>query len=161
MMPVVPPGLRVPRDDMGRRGRERILTDGFYPQPSSVHFSRSVLSDSATPWTAAHQVSLSITISPSLLKLTSIGSLMPSNHLISQFREGFLGQAIKFLETREDRRGGLIRISLERGRWTSAVILYQGGHWLKNGHWEKSLESDWCLETLRRAGHGQRPPAWH
>ena len=35
-----------------------------------------------TPQTAAHQVSLSFTISQSLLKLTSIDSLMPSNHLI-------------------------------------------------------------------------------
>ena len=33
-----------------------------------------------TPWTAAHQVSLSITNSWSLLKLMSIESLMPSNH---------------------------------------------------------------------------------
>ena len=36
----------------------------------------------ATPWTAAHQASLSITNSPSLLKLMSIKSVMPSNHLI-------------------------------------------------------------------------------
>ena len=36
----------------------------------------------ATPWTAAHQVSLSITNSQSLLKLMSIELLMPSNHLI-------------------------------------------------------------------------------
>ena len=35
-----------------------------------------------TPWTAARQASLSITNSWSLLKLTSIESLMPSNHLI-------------------------------------------------------------------------------
>ena len=35
-----------------------------------------------TPWTAAHQNSLSITNSRSLLKLMSIESLMPSNHLI-------------------------------------------------------------------------------
>ena len=34
------------------------------------------------PWTAAHQVSLSFTVSLSLLKLLSIESLMPSNHLI-------------------------------------------------------------------------------
>ena len=47
-----------------------------------VHFSRSVVSDSVTPWTAACQVSLSITNSQSLLKLMSIGSVMPSNHLI-------------------------------------------------------------------------------
>ena len=36
----------------------------------------------AAPWTAAHQVSLSITNSWSLLQLTSIESVMPSNHLI-------------------------------------------------------------------------------
>ena len=36
----------------------------------------------ATPWTAALQASLSITNSPSLLKLMSIASVMPSNHLI-------------------------------------------------------------------------------
>ena len=36
----------------------------------------------ATPWTGAHQASLSITNSQSLLKLISIESVMPSNHLI-------------------------------------------------------------------------------
>ena len=36
----------------------------------------------ATPWAAAHQVSLSITNSQSLLKLMSIEFVMPSNHLI-------------------------------------------------------------------------------
>ena len=35
-----------------------------------------------TPWTIAHQASLSITNSQSLLKLMSIESVMPSNHLI-------------------------------------------------------------------------------
>ena len=35
----------------------------------------------ATPWTSAHQASLSITNSRSLLKLMSIESMMPSNHL--------------------------------------------------------------------------------
>ena len=49
---------------------------------SSVQFSRSVISDSATPWTAACQASLSITNARSLLKLMPIESVMPSNHLI-------------------------------------------------------------------------------
>ena len=40
------------------------------------------MSDSVTPWTAAHQASLSITDSWSLLKLMSIKLVMPSNHLI-------------------------------------------------------------------------------
>ena len=35
-----------------------------------------------TPWTAAHQASLSFTISRSLLKLMSIELVMPFNHLI-------------------------------------------------------------------------------
>ena len=35
-----------------------------------------------TPWTEAQQASLSFTISRSLLKLMSIESVMPSNHLI-------------------------------------------------------------------------------
>ena len=45
-----------------------------------VQFSRVQLF--VTPWTAAHQASLSITISQNLLKLMSIESVMPSNHLI-------------------------------------------------------------------------------
>ena len=36
----------------------------------------------ATPWTTAHQASLSITNSRSLLKLMSTETVMPSNHLI-------------------------------------------------------------------------------
>ena len=48
----------------------------------SAQFSRSVMSNSATPWTVARQASLSIANSWSLLKLMSIESVMPSNHLI-------------------------------------------------------------------------------
>ena len=48
----------------------------------SIQFSRSVVSNSVTPWTAARQTSLSITNSQSLPKLMSIESMMPSNHLI-------------------------------------------------------------------------------
>ena len=49
---------------------------------SSVQFSRSVVSDSETPWATACQASLSITNSQSSLKLTSIELVMPSSHLI-------------------------------------------------------------------------------
>ena len=48
----------------------------------SVQFSHSVMSHSATLWTAARQAFLSITNSHSLLKLMFIASVMPSNHLI-------------------------------------------------------------------------------
>ena len=45
-------------------------------------FRGTVMSNSVTPWTVAHQASLSFTIPWSLLKLMSIESVMPSNHLI-------------------------------------------------------------------------------
>ena len=38
--------------------------------------------DSATPWTAARQASLSFTVYLGLFKLMSIESVMPSNHLV-------------------------------------------------------------------------------
>ena len=59
---------------------------------NKIHFFKSVNFSSiqllslvplfVTPWTAAHQASLSITNSWSLLKPMSIESVMPSNHLI-------------------------------------------------------------------------------
>ena len=48
----------------------------------SIQFSRTHVQLFATPWTAAHQTSLSFTNSRSLCKLMSIKSLMPFNHLI-------------------------------------------------------------------------------
>ena len=49
---------------------------------NSVQFSDSVVSDSVTPWTSAHQASPSITNSQSPPKPMSIESMMPSIHLI-------------------------------------------------------------------------------
>ena len=49
---------------------------------NSVHQSLSRIRLFATPWTAAHQASLSITNSRSSPKLMSIESVMPSRHLI-------------------------------------------------------------------------------
>ena len=68
---------------------------------SLVQFSCSVVSDSVTPWTAARQASLSITNSWSLLKLMSIESVMPSNHLISvvPFHSPFLLSAIRVVSS--------------------------------------------------------------
>ena len=63
-------------------GQEELGDHRWIFKFSSVQFSCSVMSNSATPWTAAHQASLSITNSQSLLKLMSIESVMPSNHLI-------------------------------------------------------------------------------
>ena len=51
-------------------------------RPHNVIQSPSYVQLVVNPWTAAHQASLSITISRSLLKLMSIELVMPSNHLI-------------------------------------------------------------------------------
>ena len=45
-------------------------------------FSHPVVSDSVSPWTAAHQASLSLTISQSFPKFMLIASVMLSSHLI-------------------------------------------------------------------------------
>ena len=60
------------------------MFNDFQSKFSSVQFSHSVVSDSLhfVPWIAARQASLSITISWSSLRLTSIESVMPSSHLI-------------------------------------------------------------------------------
>ena len=66
-----------PKDIRNRRVEKHSLSS----QPS-VQFSHSVMSNSATPWIAARQASLSITNSRSTPKLMSIESVMPSSHLV-------------------------------------------------------------------------------
>ena len=56
--------------------------DAQYPMSFSSVQSLSCVWLFMIPWTAAHQVCLSITNSWSLLKLMSIESVMPSNHFI-------------------------------------------------------------------------------
>ena len=58
------------------------LSGCFWQYLLLLLFSCSVVSDSATPWTAAGQASLSFIIDWSLLTLMSAESVMPSNHLI-------------------------------------------------------------------------------
>ena len=58
------------------------LTIFFYILPFSSVQLLSCVRLFVTPWSAAHQASLSITDSRSLLKLMSIESVMPSSHLI-------------------------------------------------------------------------------
>ena len=59
----------------------KITTDSDFSY-ETLQSSCSVTSNSATPWTAARQTSLSFTISRSLLKLMSIELMIPSNHLV-------------------------------------------------------------------------------
>ena len=71
-----------PTSHVSCTGRGFFTTSATCEVISSVEFSRSVVSNSATPWTSACQASLSITNSQSLAKLMSIELVMPSNPLI-------------------------------------------------------------------------------
>ena len=62
-------------------GTKRNSYKNFFNQFNSMQ-SLSSVQLFVTPWTAACQASLSITNSRSLLKLMSMKSVMPSNHLI-------------------------------------------------------------------------------
>ena len=80
------------RKPCGLKGRQKILrldTKDKIPKSKICKQNLSVSVQSlsrvrllATPWTAKHQASLSITNSRSSLKLMSIKSVMPSNYLI-------------------------------------------------------------------------------
>ena len=63
------------------KGQMKKCSSSLIIQSSSVQ-SLSRVRLFATPWIAAHQASLSITSSRGLVKLMSIESVMPSNHLI-------------------------------------------------------------------------------
>ena len=68
------------RSHVSREKKRLVMTSRSYSVSLVQSLSRVWLF--ATPWTAARQASLSITNSRSLLKLVSIESVMPSNHLI-------------------------------------------------------------------------------
>ena len=80
------PNSSLPREKLADKMSSFSYTYIFYQSIKCVFllllFSNWVECDSATPWTAAHQASLSFTVSWSLLKLISIESVMPSNHFI-------------------------------------------------------------------------------
>ena len=59
-----------------------VLRSRSHSNGSVVDQSLSLPLNFVTPWTTAQQASLSYTISETLLKLMSIASVMPSNHLI-------------------------------------------------------------------------------
>ena len=58
--------------------RESDMTEAAFAAVQSLSRVRLFV----TPWTAARQASLSFTVPQSSLKLMSMGSVMPSNHLI-------------------------------------------------------------------------------
>ena len=87
-----------------------------------------------TPWTAGHQASLSFTISWSLLKLMSIESVMPYNHLVfccpllllpSVFPRIRVFSALRLLDVDYYRICSMFPISLEAERLPIFQVLSQ------------------------------------
>ena len=68
--------------DLATELRQMPLSVEIIVREGSVVQSLSHVQLFATPWTAARQASLPFTVSQSLLKLKSVESMMPSNHLI-------------------------------------------------------------------------------
>ena len=113
----------------------------------------------AIPWTAAHQASLSFTVSWSLLKLVSIDSVMPSNHLIlflriwmsliSQWHYYFQKPCVRSsFEIKYSRLGGLNNRSVlphsaespgSRCQWW--CLSWGFSPWLADGHFLSCLHT--------------------
>ena len=85
---------------------------GRQTQKQSVQLSLSHVRLFVTPWTAAHEASLSITNSWSLLKLRSIALVMPQKHIIispwgKNSTEDFRSSGGGTLNRVKDKGGGL------------------------------------------------------
>ena len=80
-MLITPPGY-LPVHTHARAQKSVWMSGSFMYAQQFVVQSLSRVRLFATPWTATHQASLSFTISQSMLKLMSIGLVMPSNHLM-------------------------------------------------------------------------------
>ena len=125
----------------------------------------------ATPWTAACQASQSFTIPPSLLKLMSTESVMPSNHLIWQLWEDpRLGQGLCTRLHREagkpERPESPVRVAGRLGDGVEAPQSELPGQRRAGREAEEKDTSDpsyWALcadsgvQLLEVAPRGQRP----
>ena len=116
-------------------------------------FSHSVVSSSfAAPWIAALQASLSITNSRSLLKLRSIKSVMPSNHLIIDTHTYIFLHIYVYTHTY-----GLPRWF--SGKEPACQCTRHGlNPWVRKIPWRRKWQS--IPVFLPRKSHGQRGLAW-
>ena len=116
----------------------------------------------AAPWTAALQASLSFTISQSLLKLMSIESVMPSNHLIPcrpllllpsifpSFRV-FSNESAKVLELQHQSFQWIFSWKMSK---SDRVLFSLNGLWLS--HSLGKLWKIWCKRWLARKQQGNQ-----
>ena len=107
------------------------------------------MSDSVTLWTAACQASLSITESQSLLKLMSIESVMPSNHLMLWHPLLFLPSIFPSIRVFSNESGLCIRwlkywsfsFRISPSNEYSGLISFRM-------HWLDLLAVQWTLKSL-------------
>ena len=111
----------------------------------------------AIPWTAAHQTSLSLTMSRSLLKFMSIESGIPSNHLSSAALYSFCLQQemlaiIRSLIYFTKTVGGNLCVNRDLGPWAVPSLPQLRGFqglWslcvFNSRNWSQSIPRDaWC-----------------
>ena len=113
--------------------------------PSSNDFSSVQLLSHvrlfATPWTAAHQASLSIINSRSLLRLMSIESVMPSNHLILCHCLFLLPSIFPSIKVFSNESALFIRCQSIRLSASTSVLLMNTQHWSSGWTGWVSLQS--------------------
>ena len=107
------------------------------------------MSNSATPWTAARQASLFIASSWSLLKLISIESVMPSNHLIKYNNKQFYIVSGEFKVALKGFCGKGCSKSLIHSCDYNTYIFYKI-YILLVAYWKRP----WCWERLKAGGEG-------
>ena len=99
-----------------------------------------------TPWTEAHQASLSFTFSHSLLRLMSIELVMPSNHLILCQKSRILGL---YLVTKSCRTLWLPSLSLCPGVCSNSCQLSQ---WCYLTILSSAAPFSFCLQSFPASG---------
>ena len=102
-------------------------------------FSHSFMANSLRPpWTAAHQLSLSFTISQSLLKLMCTELVMPSNHLVLYHPVSLLPSTFPSIRVFSNELALLIRwpkywsfsFSISPSNEYSGLISFRGTGWI-------------------------------
>ena len=137
----------------------------FYPL---LFYPLSCVQLSATTWTAACQASLSFTISWSLLKLMSIESVMPSNHLVICCPLLFLPSILPSIRVFSDESALHIRwpkyycfsFSISPSNDYSGLISFRID-WLDLLAVQESLETPCRLKSLLQHHSSKASILWH
>ena len=112
----------------------------------------------ATPWTAAHQAFLSLTISLSLPKVMSIASVMPSSHLI--FWCPLLLLPPIFPSIRNFSNEPSVHIRWPK-YWMELQLQHQSFHWVFRVDWCDLLAVQGALRSILQRHSSKASIPWH